>query len=43
MFNFVASALMTYLMVNVLIKPGQQSPETRDFAPERPGCPSSRG
>ena len=33
MFNFIASALMTYLLVNVLIKPGQQSPETREFAP----------
>ena len=32
MFNFIASALMTYLLVNVLIKPGQQSPETREFA-----------
>jgi simple sugar transport system permease protein len=33
MFNFLASALMTWLLVNVLIKPGQQSPETREFAP----------
>ncbi len=33
MFNFIASSLMTYLLVNVLIKPGQQSPETREFAP----------
>jgi simple sugar transport system permease protein len=33
MFNFLASAMMTYLLVNVLIKPGQQSPETREFAP----------
>jgi len=33
MFNFIASAVMTYLLVNVLIKPGQQSPETREFAP----------
>jgi simple sugar transport system permease protein len=32
MFNFIASALMTWLLVNVLIKPGQQSPETREFA-----------
>jgi len=31
MFNFIASALMTYLLVNVLIKPGQQSPETREL------------
>jgi simple sugar transport system permease protein len=33
MFNFLASALMTYLLVNVLIKPGQQSPESREFGP----------
>ena len=33
MFNFIASAIMTYLMVDVLIKPGQQSPESREFAP----------
>ncbi|HEY1792990.1 MAG TPA: ABC transporter permease [Opitutaceae bacterium] len=31
MFNFIASALMTYLLVNVLIRPGQQSPESRQF------------
>jgi simple sugar transport system permease protein len=31
MFNFIAAALMTYLLVNVLIKRGQQSPETREF------------
>jgi simple sugar transport system permease protein len=33
MFNFIASALMTHLLVHVLIKPGQQSPETREFDP----------
>ena len=33
MFNFIGSALMTYLLVNVLIRPGQQSPETREFGP----------
>ena len=33
MFNFIASALMTWLLVNVLIKPGQASPETREFSP----------
>ena len=33
MFNFIAAALMTYLMVNVLIVPGQQSPESRIFEP----------
>jgi ABC-type uncharacterized transport system permease subunit len=31
MFNFIAAAVMTYLLVNVLINPGQQSPETREF------------
>src|SRR4051812_45578998 len=31
MFNFIAASLMTYLLVNVLIRPGQQSPETREF------------
>jgi ABC-type uncharacterized transport system permease subunit len=34
MFNFIAAALMTHLLVNVLIKPGQQSPETREFDPK---------
>ena len=33
MFNFIASAVMTHLLVNVLIKSGQQSPETREFSP----------
>ena len=33
MFNFIASALMVYLLVNVLIKPGQMSPESREFLP----------
>jgi len=33
MFNFIAAALMTYLLVNVFIKPGQQSPESREFEP----------
>lgn len=32
MFNFIASALMVYLLVNVLINPGQMAPETRTFA-----------
>jgi simple sugar transport system permease protein len=31
MFNFLAAALMTYLLVNVLIKPGQQVPESATF------------
>jgi general nucleoside transport system permease protein len=31
MFNFLAAALMTYLMVNVLIAPTSMSPESRDF------------
>ena len=34
MFNFIASAVMVYLLVNVMIEPGQMSPETREFAPE---------
>ena len=32
MFNFVASALMVYLMVNVLIAPGSMTPQSRNFA-----------
>ena len=32
MLNFVAAALMTYLMVNILIRPGQSSPESVTFA-----------
>lgn len=31
MFNFIAAAIMVYLLVNVLIKPGQMSPESRVF------------
>ena len=31
MFNFVASALMVYLMVNVLIAPGSMTPQSRTF------------
>ena len=33
MFNFIAAALMVYLLVNVLIAPGSMTPETREFAP----------
>ncbi|MDN2659035.1 ABC transporter permease [Neptunomonas phycophila] len=32
MFNFIASALMVYLLVNVLIQPGAMSPESRRIA-----------
>ncbi len=32
MFNFIASTLMVYLLVNIFIKPGQMSPESREFA-----------
>jgi simple sugar transport system permease protein len=32
MFNFLAAALMTYLLVDVLVQPGQQAPRSRDFA-----------
>jgi simple sugar transport system permease protein len=31
MFNFIAAALMVYLIVNVLIAPGSMSPESREF------------
>ena len=31
MFNFLAAALMVYLLVNVLIAPGSMSPESREF------------
>jgi general nucleoside transport system permease protein len=34
MFNFIATAIMTYLMVDVLRNPGQQSPESREFTRE---------
>lgn len=33
MFNFLASTLMVYLLVNVLTVPGAIAPETRDFLP----------
>ena len=33
MFNFIAAALMTYIVVHVLIAPGQQAPRSSDFAP----------
>ncbi|WP_417692849.1 ABC transporter permease [Roseibium sp.] len=31
MFNFIASSLMVYLLVNVMAKPGSMQPETRTF------------
>lgn len=31
MFNFIAAALMVYLLVNVFIVPGKMAPETRTF------------
>lgn len=33
MFNFIASSLMVYLLVNVMAKPGSMQPETRTFEP----------
>jgi len=33
MFNFIASALMGYLLVNVLKEPGNMTPESRAFGP----------
>ena len=41
MFNFVASALMVYLMVNVLIAPGSMTPQSRDFAPSAAFMPAA--
>ncbi len=32
MFNFLAAALMVHLMVNVIIEPGQMSPQSRELA-----------
>ncbi|MEZ5935008.1 MAG: ABC transporter permease [Alphaproteobacteria bacterium] len=32
MFNFIAAALMTYMVVNVLIRPGSQIPESGRYA-----------
>ena len=42
MLNFVAAALMTYLMVNVLIKPGRSAPEEHHVPRDRGGCRRSR-
>ena len=36
MFNFIAASLLVYLLVNVLIEPGQMAPETRRFATALP-------
>ena len=36
MFNFIAASLLVYLLVNVLIEPGQMAPETRRFAASLP-------
>jgi general nucleoside transport system permease protein len=33
MFNFIAAALMTWLLARVLIAPGHSAPETREFPP----------
>ena len=38
MFNFVAAALMTYLLVNVLIKPGPDRARRASPSPRRAGC-----
>ncbi len=40
MFNFIAAALLVYVLVNLLIAPGQMAPETRRFASV---LPSLRG
>jgi ABC-type uncharacterized transport system permease subunit len=36
MFNFIAASLLVWLLVNVLIEPGQMAPETRRFAAALP-------
>ena len=43
MFNFLAAALMVYLMVDVLIAPGSMTPQSRDFGPsgQLPAVPGS--
>jgi general nucleoside transport system permease protein len=33
MFNFIAAAMMTWLLARVLIAPGHSAPETREFPP----------
>ncbi len=33
MFNFLAATVFVYLLVNVLIEPGQMSPQSREIAP----------
>ena len=33
MFNFIAAALLSYLLVNTLKEPGNMTPESRSFAP----------
>ena len=44
MFNFVAAALMVYLLVNVLIAPGSMTPQSRNFAAAGscPRCTTAR-
>ena len=41
MFNYIASALMGYLIVNVMREPSQMNPETPAFLDLRRRCPSS--
>jgi general nucleoside transport system permease protein len=45
MFNFIASALLIYLLVNQLKEPGNMSPETRAFGPaaQMPGMHAMLG
>ena len=43
MFNFVAAALMVYLLVNVLIAPGSMTPQSRDFGPSGLSCRQMAG
>ena len=43
MFNFIAAALMVYLLVDVLKPPGAMAPQTRTFARGRAAAASSTG
>ena len=43
MFNFIASALLVYLLVNALKEPGNMAPESRAFAPARAAAGHARG
>jgi ABC-type uncharacterized transport system permease subunit len=43
MFNFIAAALLGYLLVNVLKEPGNMAPESRAFGASRAHAGRARG